>query len=213
MKLRADDVIDSMPLFRSERGGTIPTSALQLQIRKCNVHWACELNALWHSRLPLMDWTSVVRHRHYVCYVAEVDAIAYAVGIWSEPSGANRMKDGDKLMELRRLAIGENAPKNTASRILRLMRNMICKEFPQIIRLISYQDTEVHTGGIYKAAGWNVASENKFRPWLHNRATPELTQTRAKKIRWEYRLKPKITSSDNDSANLQIDEQDQLELL
>lgn len=155
--------------------------------------WAAHIAEHRHDTqpflLPLLDWSSVVRHRFYVCFVAECNNLYYATAIWSEPSAANRMKDGDKLMELRRLAIAPDAPKNTASRMLRVMKDKIAREYPQLLRLISYQDTEAHTGGIYKAAGWKNAAETEFRPWLHHRSTEELTQTRAKKVRWEYTLR------------------------
>lgn len=157
--LCAGDARVACPLFQAEYGGSKPISALQLKISKCQVKHACKLNEMWHSRLPLLDWSSVVRHRFYVCFVAECNNLYYATAIWSEPSAANRMKD------------------------------KISREYPQLLRLISYQDTEAHTGGIYKAAGWKNAAETEFRPWLHHRATDELTQTRAKKVRWEYTLR------------------------
>ena len=49
-------------------------------------------------------------------------------------------------------AIASDAPKYTATRMLSIMVKRIKKEFPDIVRLISYQDTEVHKGTIYKAA-------------------------------------------------------------
>lgn len=142
----ADDVTDSMPLFRSGRGGAIPTSALQLQISRCKVHRACDLNALWHSRFPKINWSNVVRNRDYACYIAEYDDIAYAVAIWSSPIAANRLTEGKTALELRRMAICDNAPPNTASRMIGIMRRIIAKEMPHLTLLISYQDTDVHAG-------------------------------------------------------------------
>ena len=210
---RADDVTDSMPLFRSGRGGAIPTSALQLQIRKCKVVRACELNALWHSRFPKIDWSNVVRNQDYVCYVAEHDDIAYAVAIWSSPIAANRLAEGKTALELRRMAICDNAPKNSASRMIGIMRRIIATEMPHITILISYQDTDVHSGTIYKASGWIAAAQNKGTSWTNDTRQRSKEQSLADKVRWEYRIKPKITSSDNDSIKLQINEQDQLDLL
>jgi len=210
---RADDVTNSIPLFRSGRGGAIPTSALQLQIRKCKVVRACELNALWHSRFPKIDWSNVVRNQDYVCYVAEHDDIAYAVAIWSSPIAANRLAEGKTALELRRMAICDNAPKNSASRMIGIMRRIIATEMPHITILISYQDTDVHSGTIYKASGWIAAAQNKGTSWTNDTRQRSKEQSLADKVRWEYRIKPKITSSDNNSTNLQIDEQDQLELL
>lgn len=213
MTLRADDVTDSMPLFRSGRGGATPTSALQLQIRKCKVVHACELNALWHSRFPKIDWSNVVRNKDYACYVAEHDNVAYAVAIWSSPIAANRLAEGKTALELRRMAISDYAPKNLASRMIGIMRRIIATEMPHITILMSYQDTEVHSGTIYRASGWIAAAQSKGASWTNETRQRSEEQSLADKVRWEYRLKPKITSSDNNSANLQIDEQDQLELL
>ncbi len=186
--LRADDVRDSMPLFRSGCGGVIPTSALQLQIARCNVHRACELNELWHSRFPKIDWSNVVRNKDYVCYVAELDAVAYAVAIWSSPIAANRLAEGSTALELRRMAIADDAPPNTASRMIGIMRRIIKKELTHITLLVSYQDTDVHEGTIYKASGWKAVAQNKGTSWTNEQRQRNKEQSLADKIRWEYRL-------------------------
>jgi len=154
----------------------------------------------------------VVRNQDYVCYVAEYDGIAYAVAIWSSPIAANRLREGKTSLELRRMAICENAPKNLASRMIGIMRRIIAREMPHITMLISYQDTDVHAGTIYRASGWKVAAQNKGTSWTTNTRQRSKEQSLANKIRWEYRLKPKITS-DNVSINLEIEEETQLELL
>ena len=186
--LRADDVIDSMPLFRSGRGGAIPTAALQLQIRRCKVQHTCELNALWHSRFPKIDWSNVVRNRDSACYVAEHDDIAYAVAIWSTPIAANRMTEGRTALELRRMAICDAAPPNTASRMIGIMRRIIAKEMPHLTLLVSYQDTAVHAGTIYKASGWTAAAQNKGTSWTNKSRQRKKEQSLADKVRLEYRL-------------------------
>ena len=185
MNTCADDVRDSMPLFRGGRGGATPTSALQLRVSKCNVHRACALNAIWHSRFPKIDWSNVVRNRDYVCHIAELDDIAYAVAIWSSPIAANRLTDGETCLELRRMAISDDAPKNTASRMLGIMRRMIAKEMPHITRLISYQDTDVHAGTIYKASGWTAVACNKGMSWTNESRERNKEQSMAAKVRWE----------------------------
>lgn len=185
---RADDVTDSMPLFRGGRGGATPTSALQLQIRRCKVVRACELNALWHSRFPKIDWSNVVRNQDYACYVAEYDDIAYAVAIWSSPIAANRLKEGKTALELRRMAISDHAPKYSASRLIGIMRRIIRKEMPHITLLISYQDVDVHAGTIYKASGWTLVAKNKGTSWKNDTRQRSDEQSLADKVRWEYRL-------------------------
>lgn len=89
------------------------------------------------------------------------------------------------------MAIADDAPKNTASRMLRVMKDIIRRERPDILRLISYQDTEVHKGTIYKAAGWNATVTSEYRAWLNvnGRRPQKSVQSEASKVRWEYVLR------------------------
>ena len=186
-----------MPLFRSGCGGANPTSALQLRVTRCNVHRACELNQLWHSRFPKIDLSNVVRNADYACYLAEHDGIAYACAIWSSPIAANRLTEGATALELRRMAISSDAPANTASRMLGVMRRQIQKEMPHITLLVSYQDTEVHKGTIYKAAGWAAVAQNKGASWSNASRARNKEQSLADKVRWELRLREPVESSED----------------
>lgn len=172
--------------FQIESGGSIPTSPLQFTIKEMGVKTACMLNRHWHSRLPEIDWSNIVRNGYYVCYGALFEQTWYAVGLWSSP--VNQSFNLEETLELRRMAIAGNAPKNTASRMIRIMVQLIRKRFPLVTKLISYQDTEVHNGTIYKASGWRQASRTKYQAWDKSRKRTE-SQSRADKIRWEYLLK------------------------
>lgn len=202
--LGADDVRDSMPLFRSGCGGSIPTSALQLLISKCDVHRAIELNEKWHSRLPKVEWSNVVRCSCHVCFVAEFDDIAYASAIWSSPVA--RALNGMSWLELRRLAIATDAPKNTATRMLRVMRIIISKDFPNITNLISYQDTEVHSGTIYKAAGWKQTTRKIVGKVGWNSRKRNQMQTCSDKVRWDMSVVGKNASDVQSHSNGQSTE-------
>jgi hypothetical protein len=116
----------------------------------------------------------------------------FAVGIWSSP--VSRSFDIDTVLELRRLAVSDKCPKFTATWMIGKMVKDIAKNLPMIDRLISYQDTEVHTGTIYKAANWQKTNTTKFSPWDKSRDRL-VAQTTADKIRWEYNLK-----KDNDNG-------------
>jgi len=111
----------------------------------------------------------------------------YASAIWTSPIA--RRLNGQGIIELRRFAIAPDSPTNTASRMLKVMRILIKRKFTDIKRLISYQDVEVHTGCIYRAAGWFVGAANKIphEGW-HTRMKRNATQTNADKIRWELAL-------------------------
>lgn len=187
--MSGDSLIAKPRLFQVDEGGAIPTSPHQLEIRKVSAKSACGLNEEWHSRLPKIDWSNVVRNVHYICFIAYYQNTPFGVGIWSTPVAGNRFKDGEKLLELRRLAISPNAPKNSATRMISVMTRLIRKELPDIIKLISYQDTEVHKGTIYKASNWVVGGESAGISWTNKNRERNKEQTLAKKVRWEYTLK------------------------
>ena len=181
--MSADDVMVAFPLFQAEYGGSIPTSALQLNIAKVTNKKAIQLNRVWHSRVPEMgNWQTC-----YPCFAAEFNNIYYACAMWSQPIAANRLKDGKSCLELRRMAISNNSPKYTASRMLSVMTKIIKREMPHIRRLISYQDTAVHHGTIYKASGWTAVNYSKYISWANRPG--RIDQVISPKIRWELRIR------------------------
>lgn len=167
---------------------TLPNSPKDFEVIEIGAKLACNLNKQWHSRLPKIHWSNVVRNTHYVCFAAEFKGNYYAVGIWSSPVAQNRFKDGKTMLELRRLAICDECPKNTASRMIKMMIKKIRLKFPEIKRLISYQDTDVHKGTIYSASNWKNSSESVGVSWTTKNRKRNPDQTTAKKIRWEYSL-------------------------
>lgn len=168
-----------------------PTSPRQFTVVRISAHEACALNEQWHSRLPLIHPSNVIRNRHYVCFAAVYCGDPYAVGIWSSPVAANRMKNGEQILELRRLAICNDAPRNTATWMLAAMQRDIFNLFPDISLLVSYQDTEVHHGTIYKAANWVPTVRSEGQSWGVTRQR-NADQTTAPKIRWEFRIRPEL---------------------
>jgi len=154
-------------------------------IREIKVQNACRMNKNWHSRLPIIDWSNVTRTGKYVCYGAYFNNKCLAIGIWSSPIARALNRKG--ILELRRMAISKNCPKNTASRMISIMTKLIKKRFPEIKKLISYQDIEVHSGTIYKASNWVIGCKTKGQSWTLSRKRNK-DQTTADKIRWEYQL-------------------------
>lgn len=181
---RAEGVRVAYPLFQAGGGGSTPTSALQLRFDPLDLRTAKQLVRLWHSRLPRLGGQVPGGFG----YGAEFDGLFYAVAVWSLPVARLLPNDGSCL-ELRRLAVGPDAPKNTASRMLGWMVRDIARRRPGVNRLVSYQDTEVHTGGIYKAIGWTPvdcsASQTKWN--MPGRPRPD-SQSEAVKVRWEKAL-------------------------
>lgn len=183
--LCGDSLMIEQLTFQLGNGGLKPTSPLQFRVKMIDVYTACRLNSEWHSRLPIIDPSNVTRNTYYACFGAFYDNECYAVAIWSSPVAQNRMTDGKSVLELRRMAICDNAPKNTASRMLSIMVRLIKRMFPKVKRLISYQDTNVHKGTIYAASGWRQTEKTKYISWTTEKRERNLDQAQADKIRWE----------------------------
>lgn len=66
-----------------------------------------------------------------------------------------------------------------------VVRLLLKKSHPHLKRLISYQDTSVHTGTIYKAAGWKAIGFRRADEWSCPARKAAPTQALADKIRWE----------------------------
>ena len=181
------------PLFQEGDGGSHPTSPLQFQFGVIELDLAIDLNKRWHSRLPRVSKANLIRTKDNICFGAYFDNQWFASAIWTSPIA--RSFNGMDYLELRRLAISQDAPKNTASRMISIMTKEIKRRLPHIQKLISYQDTEVHTGTIYKASGWNIGrtSTTKECRWLSDDTRTKnlrrnALQTNAPKIRWEKDL-------------------------
>lgn len=179
-----DSVRVAYPLFHAGGGGSTPTSTLQLQFDEIPRDVMEDLNRKWHSRLPVFRTATPCR----VYYGAEHGGVWYAVAAWSHPIA--RLLPMNWL-ELRRLAIAADAPRNTASRMLGWMARDIRRRFVDVVRLLSYQDTEVHQGTIYRAAGWDrVPIRGSCNDWKHRSSRfRNPPQTTAVKVRWELALK------------------------
>src|ERR1043165_8748903 len=119
------------PLIQAGEGGSTPTSALcsakQLRVEAIPFDQAKDLNRMWHSRLPRLG-TGAVENQPFLCFGAEHAGVIYAVAIWSNPVARNLPQR--EWLELRRLADAPDAPRNTASRLLRVMALLIRRMRP-----------------------------------------------------------------------------------
>ena len=149
-----------LPLFDTgER--TKPNKAKQLTLELCSVETARSLIKAWHSRLPVTQaapWQFAFGAHH--------ENVIYGVALWNNPSARTLPAHW---LELRRLAIAPDAPHCAASWMLGAMVKWFKQNCPDRERAISYQDNEVHTGTIYKAAGWVAAYQSK--PRVRDRST------------------------------------------
>ena len=183
MNICGDSIRVVHSLFQEEDDGSIPISPLQLEVSRMYIKDALLLNDLWHSRLPnLTNWQGCV------AYGSFYENKYYACAVWGRPIA--REFNGRNYYELRRMAIADDAPKNTASRMIKLMRLDIKKTMPEIVKLISYQDTDVHHWTIYKASGCVEGGRRKGgkQAWTSNQRKRANCPASGDKIRWEYDL-------------------------
>ena len=207
MNKGADGVKVARSPIQANRSGSFPTSALPLfavklermpqsprdfRIVEIGLRLARDLNRHWHSLLPRTDLGNLRCGNTSVAYAAEFEDRYYAVAIFSQPI-IRSVCDGHTI-ELRRLAICEQAPKNTASRMLGVMTRLIKARWPFIDKLVSYQAVDVHAGTIYKAAGWRPVGEIvSARPQRFSGVNPKTRatgplQTKSRKLRWELNI-------------------------
>ena len=166
-----------------------PVSPKMFNLREIGVNHAMEYNQQWHSRLPVTSHSNMIRNAHKVFYGAEFEGHCFASAMWTDPVGGNRMSKDHVWLELRRLAVAPDAPKFTATWMISKMVKDIKNRFPDVTMLVSYQDTEVHQGTIYKASNWICDSVSKFQEWSSEKRQRNALQSKADKIRWIYKIK------------------------
>jgi len=179
------------PLFHAGEGGSSPTSALKLRVVVIPFEQAKALNARWHSRLPKLG-TGAIKDagRRFLCFAATFDGIVYAVAIWSAPPA--RASNGKPWLELRRLAVAPDAPRNTPSRMLRVMALLIRRARPSVEKLTTKHDVDAHSGAIYRAAGWKKVGKPRRNgtagQWDTRTRRRPAVQSDSPKQRWEKSL-------------------------
>lgn len=106
-----------------------------------------------------MEW---IKERHYLksappghVLVLEFREGRDRVGMMQIGRPSARTYDANRILELNRMYFVDEAPKNTESRALAMMRRHVRTWFPSIRLLISYSDpAHGHTGAVYEADGW-----------------------------------------------------------
>jgi hypothetical protein len=182
---RGDSIRLMHPLFQEGEGGSTPTSPLSMRVERIAYETAKALNQKWHSRLPRIGDPPGTTNA-MICFGAAYRGVLYAVAIWSHP--VNRSLPQNEWLELRRMAISDDAPKMTGSWMLGVMARLVRKSRPEVRTLISYQDKAVHSGTIYRAAGWKATTVKRYSSWSNQtRVRPEC-QAKSDKQRWEYIL-------------------------
>lgn len=150
----------------------------QVEFDVCSREWFQQRNAEWHSTLPKIGAINTMK----ICFAAWAGNECIAVAAWSNPTA--RLLPQQTWLELRRFAISEAAPRNTATKMLAWMRRQIEQRFPEIVQLISYQSCEDHRGTIYKAANWTPQETLVPGAWNNRKRWNRTAESIRTKIRW-----------------------------
>lgn len=164
-----------------------PKSPKIMSLKIIGVRHAMRFNEMWHSRLPQTIEGNLLRNKRCVFYGAEYQDHCFASAIWTDPVANNRLSKEHIWFELRRLAVAPDAPKFTATWMIAKMIKDIRKRFPDVTRLVSYQDCEVHKGTIYAASNWTADHISDGQSWNETRKRNKEQSLSAKK-RWIYDL-------------------------
>lgn len=168
-----------------------PSSPKLMKVLTIGVDQAMKFNQDWHSRLPNTQKGNLIRNKHFIFFGAEYKDHCFASAIWTTPVANNRLSSNEVWLELRRLAIAPDAPKFTATWMIAKMIKQIKNKYPEITKLISYQDTDVHIGTIYAASNWIKEGQSKGMDWNLTRDR-KASQSTSDKVRWTYRIKNSI---------------------
>ena len=186
------EIIDD--LFLQER--EVPSSPKKMALKTIGVRHAMKYNEMWHSRLPITVEGNLLRNKRFIFYGAEFKDHCFASAMWTDPVANNRLSKDYIWLELRRLAIAPDAPKFTATWMISRMIKDIKKQFPQVTKLVSYQDCDVHKGTIYAASNWKQDVISQGISWNETRKRNK-EQSLSPKKRWVYELKPLAMDNSN----------------
>jgi hypothetical protein len=100
--------------------------------------------------------------------------------------GRPNSRDSSRIMELTRAYLIDEAPKNSESHALALMRKHVRTWLPQIRLLLAYSDPAVgHAGTIYEADGWAQFGRTKHHGGYGWRSRPNRREDPVTpKFRW-----------------------------
>ena len=164
-----------------EEGSCSPQTVHDCAVARTRRHAIVDpLIRKWHSTLP----NPPPGYRVAFVIFERKSRIPIGAATWGRPIA--RMEDFHFTLELTRLVHGPMAPKNLGTWALARMRYWIKKNMPEITRLISYQDADIHDGALYKADNW-IKIYEKFTEHTWKTRPGRLGTERSHKIKWERR--------------------------
>ncbi len=151
--MSVDGVIETHQLFQTEDGGAVPTSTHQLELKEINHATAQSAINKWHY---LAGTGFLASYRFGVFYGGyNKGVITYGIPNAANLKGVYTQDTQHEYMELTRLALAPELPKNSASRVIGVSLRLLKQREPNLKGVVTYADTEQgHEGTIYKATNF-----------------------------------------------------------
>lgn len=150
--IRGGSLTVEQSLFQATDGGSIPTSPLQLELREINAQRAAECYRRWHY---LGDTDFLSTYDVGVFYGSKLyGCISFGSPNAKVMKGLYTPETQDGWWEIKRLALSDDLPKNSESRVIAIGIKLL-RRARNVVGMITYADSGVgHVGTIYKATGF-----------------------------------------------------------
>lgn len=174
--------------FQLTDGGSAPTSPLQLFLKLTNYETAALCYQRWHY---FGDKGFLASYNFGVYFDGVIyGAISYGIPNASQIKGLYEPETQSNFMELTRLALSDDLPKNSESRVIAVSLRMLKKAEPRLKGIITYADTAYgHTGIIYRASNFRYLglTAPKTDLFLNGKAVGKLKGVRYSELNGEWR--------------------------
>lgn len=186
-QLRGGSLAAEQSLFQAMGGGSIPTSPHNLELREIRKELAELCYEKWHY---LGKKGFMASYNIGVFWGGRLWGCVSFGGISAEETiqGLFGTTKQDGFFEIKRLALSDDLPQNSESRIIAIAIKLL-RKIKTVKAIITYADTAVgHTGVIYRASGFQykglTAQKSDF--WVNGKIQ-ERGKTRGIKGEWRPR--------------------------
>ena len=152
INLRGGSLQVERSLFQVGKGGAVPTSPQQLELKEIRRELARECFRTWHY---LGDTGYISTFDIGIFYGGRLwGAISLGCPNATDMKGMYSRYTQKGWWEIKRLALSDDLPKNSESRVIAISLRLL-RKYRKVCGVITYADDGVgHSGTIYKASGF-----------------------------------------------------------
>ena len=169
MKTSGDSIKVTQSLFQGKEGGALPTSPLQLELQSIERGLARECFKKWHylgdiNFLSTYDFGVFYNQELWGCISFGSPNAKVLKGYWTPETQIG-------WYEIKRLALSDELPKNSESRVIAIGIKLL-RKLDKVKGIVTYADNGVgHQGTIYRASGfaYRGLTAEKSDYWIGNK--------------------------------------------